>query len=810
MRKKISDKNLLGAAAIYEDCQDIVIGERWRRLAEPFTQLTSEENLKLLAPLCELPFGAIVTTNYDRSQHDAWALVKKRAPIQIELDGNTMRGGADQTSFYIARIHGAAESPKSMVLYRSAYKELLTNDAYEDFLLSLLRDRPCLFVGFSFVDPAIDYVLKTYESKARELFKTPHAALLPAGESEDLHDRLSSLNIKAHFYDPANGHKDLWRAFRKAAADYQRRGKKKCGSISEEKFPSYPSFQRFLAFTYAQVKLSHEARPLLEQARDGVVLSVIRDHGNGGIKRDSLCERIRDILNLDENEADRIVRDATSRLFSDENIRIDDKTISAIGEPNGLLDESMTVLVDGVMDRMKVGDSIKPSSNDHRIIHSTIEKALMVRSWDLAAHYAGGGTGYGEDIHAVINDVLGSLTAGITKERKFALERSCIDLLTHPTDDEADHLAEVSRAAFSLQLVLSSPRQSLFQRYAIPHRVYLDASVLLPAIAVGHPLYELYKGTIRRLQVAAKTAGITTELCVGSPFLNEVISHRRIAVEMEDQLKINDEDTLRRRVGFYGAENMNVFIGAYSGYLGRHPTGDKSRMSFTKFLAYTAPYTTEGALEKYLISHGFRIVPMDFRKNYAHEYTQTFNGLLMAYEEARDNMVMGKEKVLVEHEAKQLVQLKADQADSIRSVFVTNDRKLRRATVANAETRPFADRMLPPEGFVGLVDIMVGIKADKQGLARLVWATPRREADRAIRDYLIRRALETQEVAYAKAIPQVIGEIVEEAKRFLEACPINISDGNKTDTIIEAAGFMDRFEAEFFEKMREAIEKQER
>ena len=171
MRKKIRESNLLGAAAIYEDCQDIPIGERWKHLAAPFTAAVSEENLDLFAPLCGLPFGAIITTNYDRSQHDACARVKKRAPIQLELDGNTMRGGADQTAFYIARIHGAAESPTSVVLYPSAYKDLARNQVYEDFLLNLLRDRPCLFVGFSFLDPAIENVLSTYKDKAREMFK---------------------------------------------------------------------------------------------------------------------------------------------------------------------------------------------------------------------------------------------------------------------------------------------------------------------------------------------------------------------------------------------------------------------------------------------------------------------------------------------------------------------------------------------------------------------------------------------------------------------------------------------------------------
>src|SRR5208283_3961040 len=61
---------------------------------------------------------------------------------------------------FIARIHGRAELPDSMVLYPSAYDQLLQNKAYKDFLATLLNERSCLFLGFSFLDPAIRHVLR--------------------------------------------------------------------------------------------------------------------------------------------------------------------------------------------------------------------------------------------------------------------------------------------------------------------------------------------------------------------------------------------------------------------------------------------------------------------------------------------------------------------------------------------------------------------------------------------------------------------------------------------------------------------------
>lgn len=809
MRKKISLNNLIGAAGVYEDCQDIPDGERLRLIAAPFRVELPPEKLTLLHPLFLLPFGGVITTNYDHSQHDAYSSAKGRAAVQIELDGHTMLGGADQTSFFIARIHGSAELPSSMVLFPSSYQELGRNPRYTDFLVNLFRDRPCLFVGFSFLDPALDRVLTTYKEKRPQLFPTPHAALLPSDSSPEIQKQLSGLNIKAYFYDGAESHKNLWKAFRKAAADYER---SKCQSKTggKDSVPGRPAFQHFLAFTYAQMKLTSEAQPVLEQARDGIVLSIIRDAGKTGRTTQDLSEKVCDVLSLADKESEAVVRESRSRLHSNNDIRIEGDLLIAVDQEQNEIAEPMDLLARGVADRMKVRETITPSEKDRHVAVQVIEQSLMVRAWDLAAHWAGGGSGYGDNLYSTVQEIVAKFAQDFTEQRRMAMERSVIDLLTLPTEDEAEHLAELSRAAFSLQMVLSSPRQSLLQQYALPQRVYFDASVLLPAIVVSHPLSSLYMGAIRRLQDAARQAGIKVALCVGKPFLNEVMAHREKALRIADELNLDEFQNLQRVISFYGAENTNVFIGAYAGQVGANIIAGRSRLGFRKFLQQVAPYTSEAGLDAHLTKAGFLVVPMDYRKEHNHEYVTCFNALLSSYEELADDLIAGKEKVLVEHEAMQMVQLQIDRMNGMRTVFVTNDRKLRRAGMINAATRPCVDYMLPPEGFIGLIDIIVGIKADRRGLARLIWAAPRRDADRAIRDYFVRRALEERDAAMAKAVPKVIEEIVEDATRALEKKPINISDGNNPDAIIETAHFIDRFEREFYDKMRRVVEKAEK
>src|SRR4029077_19134304 len=106
IRQRVRKGNYLGAAAVYESCTDIPTGERWKKLAEPFLISFSDSKLDALKPQFRLPFGAVVTTNYDRGQHDAIARARGRCVIPLELDETSLRSAPFQTNFVVARIHG--------------------------------------------------------------------------------------------------------------------------------------------------------------------------------------------------------------------------------------------------------------------------------------------------------------------------------------------------------------------------------------------------------------------------------------------------------------------------------------------------------------------------------------------------------------------------------------------------------------------------------------------------------------------------------------------------------------------------------
>jgi len=810
IRKNVAQGDFIRAAGIYELCGDIPNGERFKELIKPFAPTWDDAKLDLLKPLFELPFGAVVTTNYDRSQHDAYAHARQRSPVQLELDDSSLRVGALQTTFFIARIHGRTEFPETIVLFPSGYQKLDQNKIYKDFLLTLLNERPCLFIGFSFVDPAIRQVLTLYEKQAGPAFKTLHSALLPGDSTPELRQFLMRLNIQVHYYDEAKGHRALWQALH-IARDLSKPalGAPQPTRISVPNAATYSSIHRYLGFAYAQQRSATQLRPLLQQARDGLMMALIRESGSGGRSEKSIITAVKGVLHLSQEEIVPVVRESINRLLADEEVQKNKELYVALTPEPELLPKHMATLTSGIVSRMKVREGVVVRAELHPAIAEALERVFILRAWDLAAHYAGGGVGYGTDLKGVVQQVYGDLLKTSDALLRLQLERCTIDLLTSPADREADHLAEVGRTAFALQLVLSTPRQSLLQRHALPQLVYFDASVLLPVLVPGHPFRPVYQDAISRLREAAKQVGTRCELIVGFPFLNEVVSHRQLAVRTVREEKLEDPKSLHRLITFYGAENVNVFIGAFATHVAKAQSAGGRAPKFSQFLSEQAPFENETALAAHLQQMGIRVSFMDFRQKHNPEFVRVFSPLTAAYENQAHDILAPKQKVLVQHEAMQIVQLKLDADAGSRAVFVSADRALRRALLSSPELRFYAGMVLPPEGFIGLVDIMVGLKADRRSLARLIWAAPRRDAEQAVRDYLVRHALDQMDAAVTKNMPEVIEEIVAETKSNLEASHFDLTGASAPEDIARTTRFMDRLEDDFMEKMEWWMEKQD-
>ena len=673
IEERVDEGDFLGAAAIYKLSRQIPQGAKLFEMASPFQAIPGD--LALLEPLVTLPVSGFVTTNYDRSLHETCARFCGTAVRPLELRDNTLRNGASISERFIARIHGRAEIPDTMVLDAYDYDKLKSDSDYQDFLISLLRQRPTVFVGFSFLDPAINNLLSFYRENFGPHFPTLHLAIIPDTKDKTLQTALGEVNIRVITYDPTDEHKELWRAIRlaKSVDTTERQLPQKETSFLADIPQS--QLHRVIAFAYARTKAPLAAtRPVLEMVQDGIVLAILNDEPSSHLERTIALERFRDLLRVDEQTALQLFEASLGRLKATNDISDGGRYLRRTVRPSDEISLQLDKLVRAVATRMKVLYGETLSRENQRHVRTIWENLFIVRSWDLAPQYAGSVISRGIEIEETVNALAKGLfdtSVGVAR----AVADTIVNVINFPEPAEADALAEISRAAITVQLLLSSPRSVVAHAYTLPAKLYFDASVLLPAIVPGHPMHDGNISAIDRLQTAAHKVGRRCDLAVTYPFLDEILAHRNNAVALVRELKLEEPDRIQEHVVFYGADRTNVFVGAFASQFRENPP---IRKSFAEFLKKVAPYNDRRELISFLTTRHILSESLDYSTEHNVEFNHIFSELLKQYE--IDSMLTHRDKdtILIKDEAQQLTRLLLDTRQGERSVFVTADKRFQR------------------------------------------------------------------------------------------------------------------------------------
>jgi hypothetical protein len=197
---------------------------------------------------------------------------------------------------------------------------------------------------------------------------------------------------------------------------------------------------------------------------------------------------------------------------------------------------------------------------------------------------------------------------------------------------------------------------------------------------------------------------------------------------------------------------------------------------------------------------------MDFTHKNNVEFSHIFNDLSHGYERQMWVMRKPKEKVLIKHEAQQLARLFLDVSAGKRSVFVTADTRLQRVVQGSEDLERLTGNVLSQIGFVGLVDLLVGLAPDREVFTRLMWACPRNDVQRHIRDYLVAVTLRQYDDAMTRAMPEVLHDIISAAQHEISMFARQPGNATDPDDVKETGRFLDRLENQFFERMRKVIE----
>jgi hypothetical protein len=809
IRKRVAGGHYLEAAELYKECIEIPDGVKYKELAAPFRS-GPHYDPQLLHILMVLPFSAVVTTNYDRSLHDAYqSLFNAReeshltltAPQHVELGDVSMRDAVYWTQFYIARIHGRAEIPETMVVDRNDYRRTQNDKWYLDFLIHVLKSYRCLFVGYSFVDPAIERVLEVMKDRLPAPYLQDHLAILPADCEGRLRTQLVGYNIEVVEYDPGNEHQVLWDSIHAAQREIRTFPRN-----APDKIEPIPGLKRFVASAYARFMMGGTAEPLREIVVEGIVAQTIADSGSQGTTRADLIRTVKRYLSLSDAELTGLVTKAVDELSAEGVCTADAVKIVGGMRSQEAYDAVLDTLVTGAVNRLKTREGIDADRRLRRAIGDVIERLLLVRGWDLGAHLAGGRPSSAFDAWAQIEGMLQGIAGEVSARESKALANAIFDVFRHPEDKEANLLADMGRVAFALELVLNHARWTVATPALLAATVYLDASVLMPAIVEGHPHGPVYADALSRMTEAAQAAGERTRILTARAFLNEIVAHRALAIAQVEDQGLEDPETLRRHILMWGADRSNVYLGAYASWVGR--TGEAVR--FSQFMADVAPYSSEDTLAEYLLGHGIQTVRLSFRSDEERScYAEVRSALHRAYDEFAESEPYHEPKyaVLIDHEAAQLARLMLDAEAGRKPMFVTADRRLMGLCRGPILGR-CAEAIVSDLGFVQLIDLLLGVKTDKRALGRLMWSVGFSDERTAIRNYLIDLALRHYYDARVMAIWEVVDIIADKAVDAAAVEGVTMFPTREDDKARTAA-FLDRFEQDFYQNMAEVVKRRE-
>lgn len=138
-----------------------------QRILNEFTQdVEPGENHRLIA---DLPLSAVWTTNYDPLIEDTLEAAGKR--VDVKRRTKDLPNHLSQRDLVLYKMHGDATLPDEAILTKDDYiKYHATHQPFLDTLKVDLTQKRFLFVGFSFTDPNIDWVLHrlwlTYETNS--------------------------------------------------------------------------------------------------------------------------------------------------------------------------------------------------------------------------------------------------------------------------------------------------------------------------------------------------------------------------------------------------------------------------------------------------------------------------------------------------------------------------------------------------------------------------------------------------------------------------------------------------------------------
>ena len=157
----IDEESDLIAVAQYHQNKQMNRAKLDRLIVDAFTKDTTlSDNHRLLA---NLPVDTVWTTNYDKLIEQAFGEAHRR--VDVKKTAQSLQRPLPERSVTVYKMHGDIDNPQDAVLTKEDYETYdLNRELFSIKLKGDLVGKTFLFIGFSFTDPNIEYILSRIRS----------------------------------------------------------------------------------------------------------------------------------------------------------------------------------------------------------------------------------------------------------------------------------------------------------------------------------------------------------------------------------------------------------------------------------------------------------------------------------------------------------------------------------------------------------------------------------------------------------------------------------------------------------------------
>ena len=724
-----------------------------------------------LRKLVKQPFHSIITTNYDQSLIEA---ASKESCKLVQFTESDLGDARLSRERYILRIHGRIEVPSSIVLSREHYEALLQNEQYRHFVQTLITDASVIFFGFSFADAYFRTVLEQIRKATNGRMKHQSFALLADSPQPELQELLMALNILPIHYDPANKHEEAWELMTR-----ERMAPQSNDHYSESRL------RQHLASILTHLRLQRQSD--LYTAVLSAATEVSIEHNGGGTVSE-VVEAVQSDFALSPSASD-AVRKAIGDLNAARRLRIEDGRIvlenvspSVEETPAKNLDR----LISGVLARAQTryGHRLDKHFDYTPHVREVFLRILVADGMLLAHSLIRRTRREVERVDALVERSVAALETS-TRSRIEPLREAIAVILSRPETDEEEALDELASIAFVMCLTLTDPGVPAIAENMVQQPVFLDASIVLPWISQGHPSQAFYATIV-------ENSGSPT---IADFYVNELVSHRSLALRDFKDMELDNESNLRRFSLYYGLSHVNTFIAGYGGYF-----KNKAKISFNEYLDEIAPFESEEEATTYLESRGVRV-----NKLRTDHINLSYMQRLLS--DKLEELNRGRNPIRVEHDAKMIGYL-SGKGIAARPYFITADRSLVAAFGESAYAQVVEHIIFPHQAFA-IAQMKGKSRGVVRGLARTVFGMGR-DTVQEMKEFYIDRVLDEYEPTMVEAVPRIIEQIVSHGNYLLTDKTLG-TESDETD-ISKRRLFaeLDQFEAKFHETMMKERQKIER